>query len=94
MQEIHILGGGFAGVWAAMSAAAERHSQGAEAINLELISKTPDLIIRPRLYQGASDALRIPLVPLMKEIGVVFRQIEVSNIDPATRTYRNASGKT
>ncbi|MEJ2452617.1 MAG: FAD-dependent oxidoreductase [Candidatus Thiodiazotropha sp.] len=94
MQEIHILGGGFAGVWAAMSAAAERHSHGAEAIDIELISKTPDLIIRPRLYQGASDALRVPLAPLMKEIGVDFRQAEVSDIDPAARTYRCANGET
>jgi NADH dehydrogenase len=94
MQDIHILGGGFAGVWAAMSAAAERHSQAAEAINIELISKTPDLIIRPRLYQGASDSLRVPLAPLMKEIGVAFSQAEVSDIDPAARTYRCAGAET
>lgn len=93
MKEIHILGGGFAGVWAAMSAAAERHSESAEKISIDLISKTPDLIIRPRLYQGASQALSIPLAPLMKEIGVNFRVAEVVDIDADACKYRCAGGE-
>ncbi|WP_372598562.1 NAD(P)/FAD-dependent oxidoreductase [Amphritea sp.] len=93
MKEIHILGGGFAGVWAAMSAAAERNSASAEMIRIALVSKTPDLIIRPRLYQGASQALSVPLAPLMKEIGVDFRVAEVGKIDAEARRYRCSGGE-
>ncbi|UTW01926.1 FAD-dependent oxidoreductase [Amphritea atlantica] len=93
MKEIHILGGGFAGVWAAMSAAAERNSESAEMISIELVSKTPDLIIRPRLYQGASQALSVPLAPLMKEIGVNFRVAEVRKIDAEVGRYRCSGGE-
>jgi NADH dehydrogenase len=72
MKELHILGGGFAGVWAAMSAAAERELHGAHDITIQLFSNDFSLIIRPRLYEGASEMLRVPLPPLMDEIGVEF----------------------
>ena len=43
MKNIVIVGGGFAGVWAAMSAAAERNRQGlsAQEMAITLISKDP-----------------------------------------------------
>ena len=87
MKNIVIVGGGFAGVWAAMSAAAERNRQGlsAQEMAITLISKDPALVIRPRLYQGAKEEMRVPLSPLLAAIDVGFRVAEVSNIDPSTK---------
>ncbi|MFC6670005.1 NAD(P)/FAD-dependent oxidoreductase [Marinobacterium aestuariivivens] len=92
MRELHILGGGFAGVWAAMSAAAERDTYDARDVRIRLFSNSPSLTIRPRLYEGASPDLRVPLAPLMKEIGVDFSVAEASNIVPQTRTIHFADG--
>lgn len=90
MRELHILGGGFAGVWAAMSAAAEREIHGAHDIAVRLFSNSPNLTIRPRLYEGASEALRVPLAPLMDEIGVDFNLSEAVEINSQTRITRHA----
>lgn len=86
MKELHILGGGFAGVWAAMSAASERDALNAEQINIRLFSNDPYLTIRPRLYQGACDTMRVPLAPLLEEIGVEFTLGEATKIDAATQS--------
>lgn len=53
MQRIIIIGEGFAGVFAALAAAGERHrsKQGA-GITVELLSPDPYLTIRPRLYEA------------------------------------------
>ncbi len=92
MKELHILGGGFAGVWAAMSAAAERELHTARDVTIRLFSNDPNLTIRPRLYEGASQALSVPLTPLMAEIGVEFNLGEATGIDPLTHTTRFADG--
>lgn len=92
MKELHILGGGFAGVWAAMSAAAERELHGAHDVTIRLFSNDFSLTIRPRLYEGASEMLRVPLSPLMDEIGVEFALAEATAIDPLSRTTRFADG--
>lgn len=70
MQDLVIVGGGFAGTWAAMSAAATRASNDASEMNISLVSQSDSLCIRPRLYEGARDDMLVPLKPLMDEIGV------------------------
>ncbi|WP_417430743.1 NAD(P)/FAD-dependent oxidoreductase [Kiloniella sp.] len=84
MKQLVILGGGFAGLWAAMSAAAERVDANADAgkIDITLISKDAHLVIRPRLYEGAGEDKRIPLKPLLDKIGVRFIQATIESIDP------------
>lgn len=82
MSKLVIIGGGFAGVWAAMSAAAERNRQQDKTVKISLISKDPYLILRPRLYEILSDDLRVPLAPLMSEIGVELVEAEVCSIKP------------
>nr|WP_319554168.1 FAD-dependent oxidoreductase [uncultured Vibrio sp.] len=86
MKELHILGGGFAGVWAAMSAASERDALKAEQINIRLFSNDSYLTIRPRLYQGACDTMRVPLAPLLHQIGVEFTLGEVTEVDVTSRS--------
>ncbi len=80
MSKLVIVGGGFAGVWAAMSAAAERKRLHDQTVKISLISKDPYLTLRPRLYETLSEDLRIPLAPLMSEIDVEFVEAEVSSI--------------
>src|SRR5690242_6439553 len=52
MHDILIIGGGFAGVWSALGAAAARRELGAHAARLRiaLLTREPYLTIRPRLY--------------------------------------------
>ncbi len=88
MRNLIILGGGFAGVWAAMSAAAERKILGGNDVAITLVSKDPHLTIRPRLYEGAREEMRVPLAPLMDEIGVAFSVAEAAGIDPQARTVQ------
>ncbi|WP_299686532.1 FAD-dependent oxidoreductase [uncultured Tateyamaria sp.] len=87
MPNITIAGGGFAGVWAALAAAATRHRNTADAIDITLVSKDADLCIRPRLYEGAKADMRVPLRPLLDTVGVTFAQQDVSGIsDSAVQT--------
>ncbi|HEU4427588.1 MAG TPA: FAD-dependent oxidoreductase, partial [Myxococcota bacterium] len=50
MQRIVVIGGGFAGFWAALGAARERADRGAQ-VEITLISREPELVLRPRLYE-------------------------------------------
>jgi NADH:ubiquinone reductase (H+-translocating) len=84
MKNITIVGGGFAGLWAAMSAAAERDHWGIspQELNIHLINKDGFLVVRPRLYEGAQDSMKVPLRPLLDAIDVGFSEALVSDIDP------------
>jgi len=93
MKKLLILGGGFAGVWAAMSAAAETSQIGGGAVKIKLISKNTYLTIRPRLYEGAQPDMRVPLEPLLAEIGVEFQHAEVEGLDAVESTVRLLGGQ-
>ncbi|HCP81289.1 MAG TPA: hypothetical protein DIT67_06765 [Octadecabacter sp.] len=85
MSNISIVGGGFAGLWAAMSAAAERDRLGISPndLTIDLISNTPDLVMRPRLYEGAKPDMRVPLRPLLDTIKVQFDLATVVGVRPS-----------
>ncbi|PTX53778.1 NADH dehydrogenase [Litoreibacter ponti] len=92
MSKILIAGGGFAGLWAAMAAAATRYRQNADNIAITLVSKDPDLCIRPRLYEGARPEMLVPLQPLLETIGVRFEHIGIADVTPtAVRTEQAAT---
>ncbi len=92
MSKILIVGGGFAGLWAAMAAAATRYRQNADNIAITLVSKDPDLCIRPRLYEGARPEMLVPLQPLLETIGVRFEHIGIADVTPtAVRTEQAAT---
>lgn len=80
MNRIVIIGGGFAGTWAAMSAAAARARTGASDIDISLLSDAAHLSIRPRFYEMPSQDQLVPLRPLMDEIGVHFEERRVDKI--------------
>lgn len=80
MNKIVIVGGGFAGTWAAMSAAATRAEVGSDETEITLLSDADHLSIRPRLYEKPSSDHLVPLRPLMNEIGVRFEKVRVDTI--------------
>lgn len=81
MPEIVIVGGGFGGVWSAMAASAEIDELDAGDLSVSLISQDKFLTIRPRLYEEPSEAMQVPLRPLLEEIGVSFIEAQVAGIN-------------
>ena len=88
MPELLIIGGGYAGVWAAM-AAARRARDGADGggagLNIRLLSKDPYLTHRPRLYERNPQDMRTPLAPVLAPIDVDLQVATVTAIDPGQR---------
>jgi len=85
MTGIVVIGGGFAGLWAALGAARVRDRQAAD-FAITLVSREPYLTIRPRLYEAAPETLRVPLDPVLAPVGVGFVAAEVAGIDTEART--------
>lgn len=79
MQQIVIVGGGFAGFWAAMGAARVRAEAGAE-FAIALVSRDPRMVLRPRLYEQAPDRLSVELPPLLAAVDVGFTLGEVAGL--------------
>lgn len=81
-KRIVILGGGFAGVWAAVAAARLRHERGRDhAVNITLVSKEPELTLRPRLYERNPAGIAAPLSAIMDAVDVDLAIGEVNGID-------------
>ena len=83
---IVVIGGGFAGVWSALSATRHldgRHALGAPLSEVEvvLISVDEYLTIRPRLYESDVRDLRVPLDSLLSPVGVRRVEGRVTEID-------------
>ena len=76
MKRLLIIGAGFAGMYAATSAARLRHLQGVSPKDLEiaLISPEPFLVIRPRLYEANPETMKAPLMELFRETDVRYVQ--------------------
>ncbi len=85
MQKLLILGGGFAGVWAALVAAREAIHHGGE-LEILLVSKDPYLTMRPRLYEPDPENLRAPLQPVLEPVGVGFLEASAERIDPLSKS--------
>jgi len=93
MKRLVIAGGGFAGFWAAAAAARLRRDTSALApLEILLISRDDQLVIRPRLYEPEPASMSVALVPRLDALGVVFRQGEVASIDVAGSLVQMADG--
>jgi len=93
MKRLVIAGGGFAGFWAAAAAARLRRDTSALAsLEILLISRDDQLVIRPRLYEPEPASMSVALVPRLDALGVEFRQSEVTSIDVAGSQVRMADG--
>ncbi len=80
MKQLLIIGGGFAGLKAALSAAYEIKENDGD-VEITLISDKDFLVIRPRLYQANPADMKVPLQPTLDPIGINFIEGRVSEID-------------
>jgi len=80
MHNLVIVGGGFAGFWAALGAAREVIENAAEIV-ITVVSKDPFLTVRPRLYERDPETLRVPLVPAFDALGIRIVEAAVTAID-------------
>jgi NADH:ubiquinone reductase (H+-translocating) len=85
MARILVLGGGFAGLWAAVAAARKVDEIGAPANGVEilLVDRNPYHNIRVRNYEADLSAVAIPLGEILDPIGVRHLNGEVRAIDVA-----------
>jgi NADH dehydrogenase len=91
MRRLVIAGGGFAGFWAAAAAARlRRDTSSLASLEILLISRDDQLVIRPRLYEPEPDSMSVALVPRLDAIGVEFHQGDVTSIDVADSLLRVA----
>jgi NADH dehydrogenase len=87
---IIVVGGGFAGVYAALAAA----RTAGDAANVTLLSREPRLVMRPRLFEADPETLHAELPALLETTGVAFVQGEAEALDLPARAIRLASGRT
>ncbi len=88
-DKILIIGGGFAGFWAAVAA---RRVAGPWA-GVTLVSPEPVLQIRPRLYEVRPETLGVDLLPLLRKVDVAFVRGEAVELDTAAKTVTLAAGE-
>jgi NADH dehydrogenase len=87
-KKILIIGGGFAGFWAAVAA---RRVAGPRA-GVTLVAPEPVLQIRPRLYEARPETLGVDLMPLLRKVDVSFVRGEAIRLDAAAKAVTLAAG--
>jgi NADH:ubiquinone reductase (H+-translocating) len=90
-----IIGSGFAGMYAALSAARLRDIRGVspEELEIALVAPEPTLVVRPRLYEPKPETLTAPLLDVLKAIDVVYVQASAETIDTKARTVGIVAAK-
>jgi NADH dehydrogenase len=88
MNRILIVGAGFAGMHAALSAARLRDQQGVspETLEITVVAPEPRLVIRPRLYERAPETMVAPLTDVFDAVDVRYEQGRVDVIDSAGKS--------
>jgi NADH dehydrogenase len=78
-----IIGAGFAGMYAALSAARLRDIKGTspEKLEIALVAPQPTLVVRPRLYESKPETLTAPLLDVLRAIDVVYVQGSAEMVD-------------
>jgi len=92
MKDIVIVGGGFAGVWAALGAAGQIIEHEAD-VKITVVSKDSYLNVRPRFYEKDPTALRTPLAPTLDPIDVEFVKGKIVSIDTTAQTVELAEAE-
>jgi NADH dehydrogenase len=87
-EPILIVGGGFAGFWAALAA---KRVAGTRT-TVTMASREPVLQIRPRLYEARPETLGVDLVSLLGKVDVEFVQGEVIALDVERHAVVLATG--
>jgi NADH dehydrogenase len=82
MADIVVAGGGFAGMWAALTAAREIREHAAP-LTVALVSRDSFLTIRPRLYEADPQSLRASMLPALQAMGMDFIEGDIEAVDSA-----------
>jgi NADH dehydrogenase len=96
-KRIIIAGSGFAGMWAAISAARLVHMENAnDRIQIFLVSPEPALTIRPRLYEAVLENMAPSILDVLQAADVQYISGVVTNIDTKNKTIsvKKESGET
>ncbi|SEM57651.1 NAD(P)/FAD-dependent oxidoreductase [Bradyrhizobium sp. OK095] len=90
-----IIGAGFAGMYAALSAARLRDIKGASPDDLEiaLVAPEPTLVVRPRLYEPKPETLTAPLLDVLEAIDVDYIQGSAETVNTEARTMQITTAK-
>jgi NADH dehydrogenase len=90
-----IIGAGFAGMYAALSAARLREIQGVSPDQLEiaLVAPEPTLVVRPRLYEPKPETLTAPLLDVLEAIDVTYVQGTAEAVDTKSCMVKIATAK-
>lgn len=94
-MRIVIIGAGFAGMYAALSAARLRDIQGVspERLEIALVAPKPTLVVRPRLYEAKPETLTAPLQDVLKVIDVIYMQGSAETIDTKFKVIEIVAGR-
>lgn len=84
-RRILVLGGGFAGLWAAAGAARALDQAGAADVEVALVNPDPFHVIRVRCYEAELAPIRVPLDAVLGPIGVRRIEGRATAIDPVRR---------
>ncbi|GGI55131.1 NAD(P)/FAD-dependent oxidoreductase [Oxalicibacterium solurbis] len=89
-----IIGSGFAGMYAALSAARLRdiHGTSPKELEIALVAPEPTLVVRPRLYEPNPETLTAPLLDVLNAIDVVYVQGSAEMVDTQSRTVQISAG--
>ncbi|WFU38994.1 NAD(P)/FAD-dependent oxidoreductase [Bradyrhizobium sp. CB82] len=90
-----IIGAGFAGMYAALSAARLRDIKGVspEELEIALVAPEPTLVVRPRLYEPKPETMTAPLLDVLNAIDVVHVQGSAETVDTKSRMVQIATNK-
>jgi NADH dehydrogenase len=80
-QHIVIVGAGFAGMWAALSATRLLAAHGRSNVTVSVLAPQAELRIRPRFYEPNAHQLTAPIGELFKAVGVDFIKGTAQHID-------------
>ncbi len=93
-KQILIVGSGFAGMWAAVSAARLADVTGRDDLQISVLAPRPELRIRPRFYEEQVAGFAAPLSELFTELNIHFIAGSAERIDAKQKSvwYRDSQG--
>ncbi|WP_312981942.1 FAD-dependent oxidoreductase [Atlantibacter sp.] len=94
-RQILVIGCGFAGMWAALSAARQVELQQGQDVSVTVLAPQPALRVRPRFYEEHPADCSAPLDALFSATGVNFLRGNATRVDAAAREvhYLKDSGE-
>ena len=92
-QRLVIIGAGFAGMYAALSAARLRglNNVSPDALEIVVVAPEPTLVVRPRLYESQPETLSAPLKAVFDAVDVQYVQGSATAIDTTARSVEIAA---